>query len=423
MDHIEVAMWSACLGIYFCYTFLSLFYGLYYRSAFGLQTMALGFLGCLCVTFSSGLGALLFKDMSSRMELNLVMGLAALASSYGILGLRVFLRAGQRDKIVDRGLLFVAVIYLSQLVGIFWPDQRQALEAMGIVSVLAAVAACWLTLRAWLLGDGLALPLSLSSLALVFGMLGLYGLPLGMFKDNYIVQAVAALSMSLHFVLICHVVLRRHAEHRRMSHALATSRQKDLLTQLWTGTAFIRRIDDAIVRARRNRKELALICVEIYNTKMLRQEFGHNGVEQVIYGLATRIRKAGGTISEIGRYTDTSFVMVLDSVDQASYLRTLGLRISAGVRRPYLLNAFSSDPREFHAEVGIGVSRVGYLQTVNRRPANTISSSEFDSFTVAQNMLHEAAAMARAATHFQSKAAILNDSLGKSIDLKFAKLI
>jgi GGDEF domain-containing protein len=319
-------------------------------------------------------------------------------------------------------LLGVVLLCASLLLALAWPDPRQALEGVAVGAIVAAVLAFWLTLRAWLLGDRFAMPMALACAVMIFAVLGLFGLALGALPNHLLLESLAALCAAAYVMLISHTMMRRYAEYRRMSRALAASREKDLLTQLWTGVAFIRKVDDAVARARRNRKEMAVICVEIYNTAQLRQEFGHNGLEQVIYGMAARIRPLGGTASAVGRYSDTSFVVVLDSIKQPSYLRTVGLRLAVSVRRPYMLNAFSSDPREFKADVGVGIARVASGREARKRHANTTHAGEFDSFSIAQDVLHEAAEVALAAKQFNSRAAILDGYSRKAIALESAEL-
>lgn len=112
------------------------------------------------------------------------------------------------------------------------------------------------------------------------------------------------------------------------------------------------------MRARRNRKETVIICVEIFNTQQLRQELGHNGVEQVIFSLAARVRHSVGASTEVGRYGDTSFVVILESMKNLGVLRALGLRLASAALRVYLLNPHGSSPREFRADMGIGIARL-----------------------------------------------------------------
>jgi diguanylate cyclase (GGDEF)-like protein len=422
VSDFEIALWSGCLGIYFSYACLTLFYTVFNRTLAGLQTVVFVVLCGAFVFFGSGLADELIDSMSSKLENQLTLGLGALSAAYSALGLRSFLRAEQRDAVVDLGLLGVSITLALQLLALAWPDRRQALEWVAMITTVGATTSFWLTLRAWLLGDRYAMPMTIACAALIFAVMGLFGVAVGAIRDNLPLQAISAVSAALFVVLICHTAKRRHADHRRMSRALAASREKDLLTQLWTGAAFVGQVDEAIARAKRNRKNLAVICVEIYNAAALRQEFGHNGLEQVIYGMAARIRKMGGAASAVGRYSDTSFVVVLDSVKQPKYLRTVGLRLAASVRRPYMLNAFSSDPREFRADIGVGIARMASGREARRRQPDTSHASSFDSFSLAQDVLHEAAELALASKQFSSRAAIMDAYSRKTMALEEADL-
>jgi GGDEF domain-containing protein len=422
LSDLEIALWSGCIGIYFSYACLTLFYSAYNRSIKGLNTVLFVLLCGSFVLVASGLGSELIDSLDSKLETQLVMGLGALSAAYSALGLRHFLRAEQRDTVVDLGLLGVSIALALQIFALAWPDQRQALEWVAIITLAAAVTSFWLALRAWLLGDRYALPMTMACAAMVFAVMGLFGMALGAIQGNLLLQAFAAVCAALYVVLICHTMKRRHSDRRRMNRALSASREKDLLTQLWTGAAFIGRVDEAIARARRNRKNLAVICIEIYNTAALRQEFGHNGLEQVIYGMAARIRQFGGSASSVGRYSDTSFVVVLDSVKQPSYLRTVGLRLAAGVRRPYMLNAFSSDPREFRADIGVGIARIASGRELRRQQTDTSLAGMYDSFSMAQDVLHEAAELALTSKQFNSRAAILDGYSRKTVALETADL-
>jgi GGDEF domain-containing protein len=421
VTHVEIALWSGCLGIYVLYACLTTFYGIYHRSIKIYQTLLFVLLCGLFVLFASGLGQLLWQIKADTNTM-LVMATGSLAAAYAATGLRQFLRAEQRDAVVDKGMLGVSLLCAALLLALAWPDRQQGLEIVAVGCVNAAVIAFWLTLRAWLLGDRYALPMTLACAAMVFAVLGLFGMSMQVMTNDPTKQAATALMAAIYVALICHTTQRRYVDYRRMSRALSMSREKDLLTQLWTGTALIRQVDDAIARARRNRKEMALLCVEIYNATMLRQEHGNHGLEQVIYAMAARIRQASGSVALVGRYSDTSFVVVLSSVKQPSVLRTIGLRIAAAVRRPYMLNAFSSDPREFRGDLGVGIARVANGREARRRSVNTTHAGALDNFSLAQDALHEASELALAAKAFGSRAAILDAYSRKTIALELADL-
>jgi GGDEF domain-containing protein len=422
MSTIEIAIWSACAGIYLCYACLTLFYATYQRSWVALQTTLFVVLVGVFALLSSGWLMALFPQFPALWHERLVLASGPTAAAVSALGLRHFLRADQRDAFVDRGLLAVVVLSAAQLLSLLWPSPVQALEGVAILSVIMSVVVFWLAFRAWLLGDRFALPMAVACAALVFAVLGMYANALGVIRNNEALQAITAALASLYVMICCQTIKDRYAEYLKMRRALSMGRDRDLLTQLWTGAALIHQVDEAIARARRNRKEMAVICLEVTNTATLRQEFGHHGMEQVIYGMAARMRQYSGSAAAVGRYSDTSFVVVFDSVKKSSVLRTLGLRLATAARRPFILNPYSTSPREFRADIGLGVARVSAGRETRQRQlrSSTQMGGSFDSFSLAQDVLHEAAELALAARQFSSRAAIVDAYSRRTVALETA---
>ena len=425
MTNVEIAIWSGCLGIYFSYACLSLFYAAYNRSVQGLQAVAFVSLCAGFVFCASGLLAHFFPGLGEATYNRTLVITAALATSGSAFGLRGFLRAQLRDSIIDRGMLVLVFVGAAQLMWMFWPLNAFALQLVAFSVVACTLVAFWLCLRAWLLGDAYALPMTIACVGMVFGVAGLFAIASHLIKTNLLMQLASAMFAALYVVVACHTLKRRYTEYLRMRRALSMSRDRDLLTQLWTGAALIRKVDDAVARGQRNRKEMAVICIELTNTTALRQGFGNNGVEQVIYGLAARVRQASGSsASAVGRYSDDSFVVILDSVQRPSVLRTLGLRLAVSARRPFMLNPFSTSPQEFRADVGVGVARIspGRQATGRQAKPGDTQMGSFDSFSLAQDVLHEAAELALAARAFGSRAAIVDAYSRKTIALETADL-
>lgn len=422
LQDAEIVIWSACLGIYVSYACLSLFYALYNRNASGWQAVIFVLLSGSFVLSASGLLAH-FSILTAPQQTGLVLLLGPLSAAIPALGLRRFLRGEMRDTFVDRGIKAIVALAGLTILALFWPNQRQAVEWVAAAEVLLAVGAFWFCLRSWLLGDRLALPMTVACACLVFAVLGIYAKVLGALDGHLSLQLAAAVCAAGYVVISSHTLKRRDNEYIRMRHALSMSRDTDLLTQLLTGAALIKEVDECVARARRNRKEMAVLYVEISNTSKLRQEFGGHGLEQVIYGMAARVRQvAGGGATLVGRYSDNSFVVVLDSIKQPSVLRTLGLRLAVSVRRPFIINPTSSNPREFRADVGLGVARIAPGREIRERTAhNSTQMGGFDSFSLAQDVLHEAGELALAARKFNSRAAITDAYSRKTIPLESAQ--
>jgi diguanylate cyclase (GGDEF)-like protein len=421
----EIAIWSGSIGVFVVCFVSALLNAAFTRSVAGVQAALFILAASGFLVACSGLVGVFLPQLSSKALSLWVLASGPIAATASSLGLMEFLRAHQRDAIVQRGMW--AVLFTSGLsvLSVFWPDYTQALETVALVMSACSLVAFWLVLRAALLGDRFAWPMAIASVAMLVAVLTLYGVALRVIDKNLGLQALGSAAAAAYLVGSAVAVWRRNTEFLRMRKALSMHREKDLLTQLWTGAALVKRVDKTIARARRNRKETAIICVQIFNSHQLRQEMGNNAVEQVVFSLAARIRQSVGSSTEVGRYDDSSFVVIIESVEKSSLLRSLGLRIASAIRRPFLLNPYSTSPREFQADVGVGVARLPAgkdVRTVSRSTVSADTSFGFDSMGLAQEAMHDASELAKKARTFNSRAAIVDAYSRKTVPLENADL-
>lgn len=257
----------------------------------------------------------------------------------------------------------------------------------------------------------------LACVVLVFAISGLYATALQMPIMTPGMQAFAAFLCVVYVVIGFQVLRRRHANKVRMMRRLAMSSDKDLLTQLWTGAALVRKIDEAIVRAKRQRKELTVLAIDFSNALSAKQIHGAQGLEQVIYTMAMRINHLCSN-DLVGRYGNHGFVVVLESARNLRFLRSLGLRMAVNLRRPYAIDP-DSDGDLFSAELGIGIARLPSNWGGKASPSgNNTEMGQYDSLSVAQDILHDAFELALSAKQFRSRVAIVDDSTKAIIALE-----
>jgi GGDEF domain-containing protein len=402
------------------------------RTMTGLQSGIFIFLAGLFVAACSGLLATFIPALPLKAVQVFTLATGPVAACAGTLGLMQFLRAHQHDQFVQRGLTVIGLVSGAALLGLLWPNYTRALEWTALVVLLCAVASFWLVLRSALLGDRFAWPMAAATAAMVFGVAGLYAVALHAIDNNVALQALAAISVVGYLVGCLVAVWRRNSEFLRMRRAMSMHREKDLLTQLWTGAALIKRVEQTIARARRNRQETAIFCVEIFNAPQLRQELGNNALEQVIYSIAARVRQSVGASTEVGRYDDNSFVVIVESVKRPSVLRTIGLRLSVAVRKPYMLNPYSTSPREFKADMGVGIARIpatrdprgGWSSRSSRthKPSSADTSFLSDSAGLSQESMHDASKLAKKSRAFNSRVAIMDAYSRKAMAVEEVEL-
>ncbi len=420
MSVFEVAIWSACLGVYFSYALLSFFFAAAYRRPQVLNIAAVIALTFGAIFLASGMGQIVWPELSPKtlsISLLLIMPISACAST---LGLRSFLRAEYRDPLISWGMSTLALVSALAVLAALWPDQTLAIEVQAVVVIWVAFLSCWLTLRAWLAGDSFALPMLVACIVLVFAISGLYAQALQMQIMTPSMQAFTAFLCAAYVVISFQVLRRRHATKVQMKQSLAMSNDKDLLTQLWTGTALIRKIDDAVLRAKRQRKELTVIGIDFSNANSAKQTHNSQGLEQVVYSMAMRINHLCSN-DLVGRYGTHGFVVVIDRVRNRRMLRSLGLRMAVNLRRPYLIDP--DDKGElFNAEIGIGIARLsGKWGEQAQQNASETQLSRYDTLSAAQDILHEAFELAQDARAFRSRVALRSEATSEAIALESFK--
>lgn len=420
MSDVEIAIWSACLGVYFSYALLSLFYAANYR-----RSQVLHIAGFIALTFgavfwASGLAHLAWPALSAQAYTTVLLVLMPISAALSTMGLRSFLRAEYRDRLMDHGMSVSALVSAFSVLVLLWHDRGEAMEIQAILVVSVAVVSAWMTARAWLSGDPYALPMLFACIALVFGLSGLYATALQMPIMTAAMQAVAALLCTAYVVISFQVLRRRHATKVRMQQRLTMTSEKDLLTQMWTGTALVRKIDEAIVRAKRQRKELTVLAIDFSNALSAKQIYGQQGLEQIVYFMAMRINHLCSH-DLVGRYGNHGFVVVLESARSLRFLRSLGLRMAVNLRRPYLIEP-DHEGDLFNAELGIGVARLPSDWRGKSSPSgNNTELGQYDSLSAAQDILHDAFELAMTAKQFRSRVAIVNDATGQPIALEQLK--
>jgi GGDEF domain-containing protein len=432
MTIAEIALWSASLGVFAVCFVVGLANALVTRMVTGAQSAVFIFVAGLFVATCSGLLVTFAPALPQKLVQILTLATGPVAACAGTFGLMLFLRAHQHDQFVQRGLTAIGVASGLALLSVLWPNYTQALEWTALVVTLCALASFWLVLRSALLGDRFAWPMAAATAAMVFGVVGLYAMALRAIDNNVPLQALSAICVVGYLVGCLIAVWRRNNEHLRMRRAMSMHREKDLLTQLWTGAALIKRVEQTIARARRNRQETAIFCVEIFNAPQLRQELGNNALEQVIYSIAARVRQSVGASTEVGRYDDTSFVVIVESVKRPRMLRTIGLRLAVAVRKPYMLNPYSTSPREFRADIGVGIARLpatrdpggGWSSRSSRthKPNSADTSFLSDSAGLSQESIHDASRLAKKSRAFHSRVAIMDAYSRKAMAVEEVEL-
>ena len=419
MTPAEISIWSAAVGVYGLSTLLGLVYAVVTQSRTGWHTMAfLGTTGIFVASTSGLIRAL--SPTSFAYGLNMLDLLSGpISGGIGSWLLAYFLRAKRRDALVQRGLTSTGALCMALCACVFLNDHTLALNIVAVGVVASALFSCGLTIRAALLGDRSAWYMAAGTAVGAVMVFGLYSQAQDRLRGQLVWQAAVAVSTVLYLVICTRTVWQRNVQQVRMTRALARDQRKDLLTQLITGHALVNEVNASIRRAHRSRKEMAIVCVELFNASPLRKQHGLHALEEVVYTMAARVRQAAGAVTHVGRYSDTSFVVVLDSLKQMNQLRSIGLRLASAARKPYMLHPYSSEPSEFRCDIGVGIARIRPGRERARIQETGFAS---DSISLAQEALHDAAQLASASRTMRSRCAIIDGTTRQQVAVEDADL-
>lgn len=235
MGQAEIAIWSASMGV-FAVCFVSAWLNAAFtRSIAGVQAGLFILMAGWFVASCSGWLAVFTPFISAKVHQTNVLVSGPIAGTVAMYGLSQFMRAHQRDALISRGMQLVCAVSALSVLAVLWPNYIQALEGVALVMLFCSVASFWLVLRAALLGDRFAWPMAAACFSLALAVIGLYAVALGGIDNHISLQALSSAAAVGYLVGCAIAVWRRNTEYLRMRRALSMHREKDLLTQLWTG--------------------------------------------------------------------------------------------------------------------------------------------------------------------------------------------
>lgn len=313
-----------------------------------------------------------------------------------------WLRAAQRDRVMAATLRISALaLPLLGFAALRLPREQQ-LAAAAAISLGGSGLTCWLTFRAWLLGDRLALQMAAGCLLTLPAIAGLYALAMRAGHWTPAAQAGLALIAALSNALTG-AVLSRRERHEWRTRETGSVPLVDPVTRLHSSAALVHRLVESQKRRRRTRREGGMVAVTVFNANRIEAQVGAAGLNEVWMALAARIQRHVGVVNPVGRYWDRCFVALVETIPAPGTLRTLGLRLAASLREPVEVTGRNGEPARIHVDVGIGV--------VHLRPFHP----------EVEDVLHDAQRLAEAARLMRSRAATADARTGEVIPVELAQ--
>jgi len=265
-----------------------------------------------------------------------------------------WLAAAERDRLMAAALRGSALVLPVAAVALLALPVPLQLRLAMLLSLAGAGLTCWATVRAWTIGDRLALTMAAGCLLTLPAIAGLYLLAIGLASEGGLVQAGAAIAAALGNGLTGRALWRRMLRRRRTRESAGVA-TIDPVTHVHSSADLVQRLVAAQKRRRRTRREGALLAVRVFEPERILAEVGGHGLDEVWMVLATRLQREVGLLNPVGRYWERCFVAFAESIPAPGWLRTVGLRVSFALRQPVEVTGRNGEPVRVRLDYGVGV--------------------------------------------------------------------
>ncbi|MFJ3485608.1 phosphodiesterase DibA [Pseudomonas sp. NPDC090202] len=150
-----------------------------------------------------------------------------------------------------------------------------------------------------------------------------------------------------HFVAVFSDITSVKHSERELAHLA----HYDALTGLPNRLLFNDRAEQAQTYARRNKKNLALLLIDLDHFKHINDSLGHNVGDEVLKAVSVRLVELLGKSVTLSRLGGDEFAVLLEKPQQASQAAELAQSILDGLREPFVL-----DGQSLFLTASIGIS-------------------------------------------------------------------
>lgn len=397
----ETVLWSAELGSLGVIVLLALADLVYTRSRAAAQS--LGFLGIawLFVLLLSGLLPELLPTYDTAWLLSVQVLVGPLSASISSYWAGLWLSARKRDRLMETSLRAVSALCLAGAPLCLLLPANWQLPCSAALTLLNTALLMWLSVRAAQLGDRMAWGLALGCLLSLPFQLGLYALALGN-RPPLGVQFAVALFGLVAFSVVGVMLWLRNRRHLRTQRDVPS--EIDPITQLWGSMAIVQKIIAAQRRQANTDSDGLVLAVLVFEPEKLAAQVGQYGLNEIYAELARRLRRQVGVLNPVGRYYDRCFVGLIETLHSPKLMRTTGLRVATGLRRP--LEIASPTGYRVTLTLDIGVGLVHFSR----------ATKDVD------QLLHDAQHLAELAREMRSRTAVLDPATRAPVPVEKAAL-
>lgn len=313
-----------------------------------------------------------------------------------------WLAAAERDRLMAAALRSSAFVLPAGGVACLALPWELQLPAAALLALTGSGLTCWLTARAWTIGDRLALPMAAGCLLTLPAIAGLYALAMGLGPWNVAGHAAVAFAAAASNALTGYALLRR-ARRAWRTRETGTAPSIDPVTKVHSSAALVHQLLAAQKRRSRTGREGALVAVMVFEPERIAGAVGPDALNEAWMTLAARLQREVGLVNPVGRYWERCFVALVETIPARPWLRTAGLRLAGTLRQPIEVTGRGGEAMRVWLDFGVGVVHLG------RRPAE------------AEDVLEAAERLAEAARGFRSRAALADPHTGEPVPAEQAR--
>ena len=140
-------------------------------------------------------------------------------------------------------------------------------------------------------------------------------------------------------------------ERAQMQEHLQYMVQHDALTDLPNRVLLFGRLKRALVRARRHKRLLAIMFIDLDRFKNVNDSLGHEAGDEMLQQLSVRLRRCFREDDTVARFGGDEFVILLDDVAQESDIHKMAQKVIEELLPPFKIGS-----REIFMTASIGVS-------------------------------------------------------------------